>query len=238
MGRIVFITATDTGAGKTLLTAMCVSRLLATGKSAVAIKPFCSGSHDDVELLYRAQKGQIPKNAINPFYIEEAVAPLVGLRRSRRTVSMDKVNRHIDQLGKGSDWLLIEGIGGLMTPLGKGYDFEDLICARDCGALVVVPNRLGALSHTLLVINSLRRRVSKRIAVVLMSGIVARDAACRTNNRILRELLRPVPVFSLPYFGPNSTSSAARISSLAKKNKKILAQVLGAASLSTALVNE
>lgn len=237
MGQVIFITATDTGAGKTLLTAMCVAMLLEMGRKAIAIKPFCSASHKDVGILYHVQKGRIPRDVINPNFIKEPVAPLVGLRRSGRVVSMDSVNRHIDELERNCDWLLIEGAGGLLTPLGEGYDLEELIVARKCRVLVVTQNRLGAINHSRLTINSLSRRVSGSIALVVMENLV-RDLACRTNLTILPELLHPVPVHPIPFLGPRATQSAAMISALAKKKKKSLARIVGAASLSTALAQE
>ena len=235
MAQVIFITATDTGAGKTLLTSLCVSMLLQTGQRAIAIKPFCSGSRDDVELLYRVQGGQISKKLINPFYFDESVAPLVAMRRIRRTIPIPAVNSHIEAMSSRCDWLLVEGAGGLLTPLGEGFDFVDLIASKQSRVIIVAQNRLGVINHSRLTINSLTEIGTMEIRFVLMDT-PSMDLARRTNRNVLSEFLHPIPVFSLPHFGPRITRSPAGIFDLAKKLKKTLARLLGEASLPPALV--
>src|SRR5581483_3100804 len=86
-GRILFITGTDTGVGKTLLTAMLLHHLRVAGRRTLAMKPFCSGGRDDVELLHALQDGELTADEINPFYFSEPTAPLVALRRRHRDIA-------------------------------------------------------------------------------------------------------------------------------------------------------
>ena len=237
MAHVIFITAAGSSAGKTLLTGMCVSMLLAAGKRAIAIKPFCTGSHRDVDLLYRVQGGSVPKEVINPFFAAEPAAPLIAMRRKRKSITFNDVNRHIDALSRQCDWLLIEGAGGLLTPLGDGFDLEDLVGSRKSGVLVVARNRLGVIGHSRLVIRSLEKQPKRQIGLVLM-GTAGEDLATRTNASILRELLQNLRIFALPYFGKQVTRSAVGVQGIAKKMEKTLAQIIRVASLSPALVTE
>src|SRR5438477_7771150 len=82
--KIIFITGTDTGVGKTVLTACLLDHLLKSGVDAIAMKPFCSGNREDVELFQAIQEHRLSDAAINPFYFADPVAPLVAARKERR----------------------------------------------------------------------------------------------------------------------------------------------------------
>ena len=237
MGRVIFITGTDTGVGKTVLTSLCLSALLQAGRSVIAIKPFCSGTRQDAEILDRLQGGRISNEWLNPFFIERPASPSVGLRKEQRIVSIDRVSRHIDALSRRCDWLLVEGAGGLLSPLGDGYSLADLILAKDCRVLLIARNRLGAINQSRLAINALPRRIWPETTLVLM-GFPGKDEASLSNKRTLAELVMPAAVVSLPYLGLGVSRSASKLSSLAKKNKKTLARVMGAANLLLALATE
>src|SRR5882672_6525542 len=82
--KILFITGTDTGVGKTLITALLLERLRSRGAHALAIKPFCSGSRQDVALLQSLQPHELSDEVMNPFYFHEPLAPLIAARRAKR----------------------------------------------------------------------------------------------------------------------------------------------------------
>ena len=197
--KIIFITGTDTGVGKTLLTALLLHHLRQSGCRALAIKPFCSGGRDDMGLLQSVQRGELSDAEVNPFYFSAPVAPLVELRKTKKNISLKDVVVHIRRIERKCDCLLIEGSGGLMVPLGKGYLVEDLVAELDCRVIVVARNQLGTINHTLLTVARLRAKgIKKRhIMVALMSGPKT-DASSASNEKILGELLRPVLVVNFP----------------------------------------
>src|SRR5205823_6159208 len=84
--RAIFITGTDTGVGKTVLTACLLHHLLQSGMDVLAMKPFCSGSRADVDLLQALQGSRLPDQEMNPFYFSDPVAPLVAARQARRKI--------------------------------------------------------------------------------------------------------------------------------------------------------
>ena len=77
-GKILFITGTDTGAGKTVLTALLLAHLRSQGVNALAMKPVCTGPRSDVRLLQSLQRGELSDDEMNPFWYQTPVAPIVA----------------------------------------------------------------------------------------------------------------------------------------------------------------
>src|ERR1700742_4055293 len=127
LGKIIFITGTDTGVGKTIFTGLFVHHLRATGVHALAMKPFCSGGRGDVRVLRAMQDAELTEDEINPFYFPEPIAPLVSARQHKRNISLNEVLRRINKIARQCECLLIEGAGGLMVPLGEKYFVSDVI---------------------------------------------------------------------------------------------------------------
>jgi dethiobiotin synthetase len=242
--RIIFITGTDTGVGKTLLTGLLLHHLRQSGCHALAIKPFCSGGTADVDVLHALQGGELTRDEINPFYFAEPVAPLVAARKHHRSIQLLDVLNHIHQTIKLASiqhpvsrighlafpsprpsTLLIEGSGGLLVPLGEGFTVADLIKNLGCEVIVASRNRLGTINHTLLTVESLQVIGIKRLKIAIMDSSTP-DPSTSSNPKILAELLDPVPVISIPFLGVNAMEVAA-LKRNATKCKKILARILG-----------
>ena len=223
--HIVFITGTDTGVGKTLLTGLLLHHLRQSGCHALAMKPFCSGSRKDVNFLHAVQDGELTRDEINPFFFVEPLAPLVAARKHHRLVHLAEVLRRIRGLTRRCRCLLIEGIGGVLVPLGEGFAVRDLTAKLGCGAIVVARNRLGTLNHTLLAVDALQHAGVTRVKIVLMSSPET-DFSSDSNGLILSELLAPTPVFTIPFLGRNPTRLEA-LKIAEKKSKKTLARILG-----------
>ncbi len=214
--RLLFVTGTDTGVGKTVLTALLTAHLRQSGVPASALKPFCSGGRGDAELLRSVQDNDLALDEINPFYFAEPLAPLVAARRHRRRIVPADVLSHIrvieQKLAKRfksrRPVLLVEGVGGLLVPLCEKLCVLDLILRLRCEVLVVAPNKLGTINHSLLTLRTLREAGIKRVRLVLMEP-PSPDPSCRSNPRLLAELISPTPLFRLPFLrpAPNHLSS-------------------------------
>ncbi len=202
MKRIIFITGTDTGAGKTVLTALLVKFLRARGVNAVALKPICSGGRDDARVLRAAMDGALSLDEINPWHFRAPIAPVLAARRERKHVHLAEVLAHVRAIQKRFDVLLIEGAGGLLSPLGENFDSGDLIAALGASPLVVAPNRLGAVNHILLTLEALPRSAATGARVVLMSP-PKRDASAATNAGLLAGFIDARRIFTLPWLGEN-----------------------------------
>jgi dethiobiotin synthetase len=229
LARAIFITGTDTGAGKTLLTALLLHHLRQRGCHALAMKPFCSGGSQDVDLLSHLQEDELGREEINPFNFEEPVAPLVAARKHRRQIALGDALRRIRRVRDQCECLLIEGSGGLMVPLGENFLVADLIASLNCPVVVAAPNRLGVINHTLLTSRVLQLYGVRQIKIALL-GRKLSDLSARTNRAVLAELLFPMPVIGVPFLGTRA-DTPAEVKKSCKKIKKILAQVSDFATL-------
>lgn len=226
ISRIVFVTGTDTGVGKTTLTAMLLAHLRGAKRNALALKPFCSGSRADAELLWLLQDKVLPLHTVNPFFFPQPVAPLAVVRDGK-TVPLNEVREKILSVSTQCEILLVEGAGGLLVPLGPDYTVADLIAALKCrDVLIVGMNKLGIINHILLTISHLSRIVQfgKRAKILLMNTPRA-DEASRSNQRLLRMLLPETTVMQLPYLGKNACAVAS-VKKNAKKFQKTLARLI------------
>lgn len=220
MTRTIFVTGTDTGVGKTVFAASLVYVLRSQKVNAVGIKPFCSGSRDDIVALQSVQPGALTAEEVNPFYFHAPVAPLAVIRQTRRNIPLKNALAKIRRVRERCDVLVIEGSGGLMVPLGEGYTVADLIRALKCEVVIVSQNRLGTINHTLLTVDAVKRLEPKKLNVVLMPR-ATRDASTPTNFGILHDLLRPTPILPYPFLGRKRTRVR-----LFRQNAKILKKVL------------
>jgi dethiobiotin synthase len=197
MTRLLFVTGTDTGVGKTVLTSLLLAHGLARGMSILAMKPFCSGGRRDVEILDSIQAGRLPAGLLNPFYFDEPVAPLVSQRLHHRRITLAETRRAVRAASRLCETLLIEGSGGLLVPLGEGFTVLDLILSLDAEIVLVSRNKLGTVNHTLLAAHALKTGGILGFTTVLMNS-GGGDSSTRSNPGLLSELLAPDPLVSIP----------------------------------------
>lgn len=192
MPNVVFVTGTDTGVGKTVL-----SVVLTRALGARAFKPLCSGGRDDALLLQAAQAEGPPLDFVNPWYFADPVTPLLSARREGRKITRRAVVEHVRTGGLGAKWVLVEGAGGLLSPLMPDADAPELIDDLEAVPVVVTVNRLGVINQVRLVCQALAPAVRARAVVVLMDPVRA-DASTADNLPLLQEMLGDVPVLQFP----------------------------------------
>jgi dethiobiotin synthetase len=200
MKRTLFITGTDTGVGKTVLTALLVQFLRERAVNAVALKPICSGGRADARALRAAMDNALSLDEINPWHFRAPLAPLLAARRERKQVHLSEVLAHIRSLQMRFDVPLVEGAGGLLSPLGENFNSRDLIAALGATPIIVAPNKLGVVNHILLTLAAMPRGAAATARVVLMSPPKP-DAATGTNAKLLTELFDAERIFTLPWLG-------------------------------------
>lgn len=230
--RTIFITGTDTGAGKTVLTALLLRHLRAQGFKTAAMKPFCSGSREDVDLLQALQEGERSRKEINPFFYRRPLAPLAADPKRLGNRPLDTVLQAVFAFQKDQEITLVEGCGGLCVPLAPGLLVLDVIAALGCDVIVSAINKLGMLNHTLLTVRALQDRGLKGITVVLMNR-KPQDASSRTNFASLKTLLGGIPLFELADMGLQA-SDVESVIEYAKKMEKVLARISRMNTLSSA----
>ncbi len=226
MSRIIFITGTDTGVGKTVLTTILLAHLRESGVRALAMKPFCCGGIEDMESFRRIQGNELTPTLLNPVYLKESLAPLAATRTRGGTFPISKAQEAIRTAGNMCDCLLVEGVGGVLVPLAPKVLMADFMASVNCDIVLVARNELGTLNHTLLSVEALQSRGMKRVKIILM-GQKQNDHSVKTNMTVLKKCTENMEIFSVPFFTAIERSSRLNFS-MAKKNKKTLARILHA----------
>ena len=198
--RTFFITGTDTGVGKTVLTALLAQFLRARGVNVAALKPVCSGGRDDAHVLLAALDGALTPDEINPWHFRAAVAPALAARLENKLVKRAAVLAHLRAMREKFDVTLVEGAGGLLSPLGENFDSRDLIADLRATPIIVAQNRLGAVNHILLTLEALPRGAAATANVVLMSPAKP-DSATASNAKLLGRFFPQEKIFTLPWLG-------------------------------------
>ena len=154
----LFVTGTDTGAGKTWVTLGLMAAAQARGLVVNGMKPVASGSDRQHGQLRNADAVQI-RNAcsrpvsyrqVNPYTFEEPVAPHVAARKARIEVELEVLASAYCSLADGADRVIVEGVGGWRVPLADGIQTEDLVRRLGLSVILVVGLRLGCINHALL----------------------------------------------------------------------------------------
>ena len=159
-----FVTATDTGVGKTFITAALAKALRARGRDVAVFKPVQSGARADDPSGDAALLG-----ADCVYAFAAALAPLVAARAEGRTIELEPILARAGELAREHELLLVEGAGGLLVPLADGLDMAGLAIALGLPLVVVARAGLGTVNHTLLTIEATKAR-GLEIAGVVLNG--------------------------------------------------------------------
>lgn len=206
-----FVTGTDTGVGKTLVTTALLLNARAFGSSAVGVKPVSAGCtrvdgqfvNDDALLLQRHASASLDYADVNPVALEPALAPHIAAHRAgielRAAGLAAAVSRVADQ---GHDVLLVEGAGGWLTPLNDTETMADVAVRLGYPVILVVNMRLGCLNHALLTAHAIRS------AGLSLAGWVANSAgppmaAFAENLQALERRLNSLRLGTVPNLGPS-----------------------------------
>lgn len=204
----LFVTATDTGVGKTTVAAAICRQLGASGRKVGVLKPVASGlapsaPESDSARLAKAVGG-VPYERVVPIVLEAPLAPPVAARLAGRTLEWDEVWGTVERgLGwwadQGADVIVVEGVGGFLCPLTEDATIAELAIALDFPVLVVARRALGALNHTLLTLEAVRNR-GLRVAGIVLNQSGPEDPeealARRTNPEELARWCGDAPILA------------------------------------------
>ena len=194
----IFITGTDTGVGKTYLTALLTRTLRRQGIPAIALKPVASGDRSDALALYEAMGRALPMPLINPIHFSAPLAPYAAGMLENRPFPWDQLRSHWrDISGSHPGPFLVEGVGGWRVPMDSTHTVREWAQELGLPVLVVCRATLGTLNHTLLTVDSIRQTGLPLPGMVMNFHAAPEDDATRTNPGILEEWSK-LPVARLP----------------------------------------
>ena len=207
----VFVTGTDTGVGKTIVSACMLNYLADQGIAAAGLKPIASGfdwvdgelQNEDVMRLTASSSIELAPEIINRYRFTPAIAPHIAAQQEQVAIGFDAINEDVAAAQRLAEFVVVEGVGGWRVPLtGAGQAHQDVAnLASHLGlpVILVVGMRLGCLNHTLLTADAIRADGLTLLgwaANHLKTGFSHQDENVETLRRLIPEPL----LFEVPYW--------------------------------------
>jgi dethiobiotin synthetase len=242
IARGVFITATDTGVGKTLVAAALVTCLTQRGIDVGVMKPIETGvsrsakARSDGMRLRRAAGTDDPMAEVCPYVYRLPVAPLSAARAEKTTVRIATIMRAFRALSQKHAFMMVEGVGGAQVPITQLLNISDLIYQTKLPAIVIGRSSLGGINHALLTLHALRQRKIPVVALVLNQCRPVRRKITHAQEQSTVSLLRMlagVPVIGPLLYSPSVTQNwdeglvrLARTAPITKLTRLVLARII------------
>jgi len=212
-----FVTGTDTGVGKTLVSSAMLSLLADSGLRSVGMKPVAAGldwvdgawRNDDVEQLNAAGNVDAPLALRCPYLLRAPMSPHLAAREEGVRIELPPLLSAFAALSQRADAVVVEGVGGFCVPFGDDLDSADLAVALGLPVVLVVGLRLGCLNHALLTAEAIRARglmLAGWVASIVEPEMLAPEA----NLQTLRGRLGAPLLGVVPHLAEASAPNAAR----------------------------
>jgi dethiobiotin synthetase len=202
-----FITGTDTGVGKTLVSCALLQAFAAQGKRVAGFKPVAAGCDDDyhnedAKLLRAASTVQATYGQINPYCFSHPIAPHLAARHAGARIDFPRILASYRELAGQTDEVIVEGVGGFCVPLNEKLDSADMAKQLDLPVIMVVGMRLGCINHALLTLRAIadyQLECAGWIANVLDADMPAlQENIDALRERIAAPLLGVIPFQAQP----------------------------------------
>ncbi|MEO7623568.1 MAG: dethiobiotin synthase [Gallionella sp.] len=202
-----FITGTDTGVGKTLISCALLHGFAAQGKRVAGFKPVAAGCgedehNDDAEALRAASSLPLTYGQVNPYCFRHAIAPHIAARNEGVRIDLARILTSYGELSGQADEVIVEGAGGFLVPLNDTQDGGDLAVQLSLPVILVVGMRLGCLNHALLTVEAIATRglaLAGWVANVIQGDMASVDEnVAALQQRISAPLLGLVPYMAEP----------------------------------------
>tara|TARA_B100000959_G_scaffold35726_1_gene34240 strand:+ start:792 stop:1496 length:705 start_codon:yes stop_codon:yes gene_type:complete len=166
MEKGVFVTGCDTGVGKTVIAGAIAASMKAHGLDVGVMKPVASGAKEiegkliseDAVYLKKIIESTDDDALVNPILLKPPIAPTIAASKAGILIDIDKILKAYEALTNKHDFVVVEGVGGLMVPIDDNLFVADLARKMDLALVIVTVDYLGAINHTLLTIEYARSR--------------------------------------------------------------------------------
>jgi dethiobiotin synthetase len=202
-----FVTGTDTGVGKTLVSCALLYAFAAQGRQVAGFKPVAAGCDEDDHngdalALRAASTIKLTYGQVSPYCFAPAVAPHIAAHFSGVRIELSRILDSYRELAGQADEVIVEGAGGLLVPLNEKQDGADLAQQLGLPVILVVGMRLGCLNHALLTARAIAGcglKCAGWVANVVEAGVPALQENIDTlRSRIGAPLLGVVPYMEVP----------------------------------------
>ncbi len=201
MNKVVFITATDTGVGKTTVSAALAKLAKNAGINVGYFKPVETGCEEDcldAKTLSKITGQDIDEIVL--YRYRNPVAPLVAEEEEEKKIDINKINEHLKKLKEKYEFLIVEGAGGIAVPItridNRIYTYLDFIYENRLPTLVVSRANLGTINHTYLTLKALKDKNIKILGIIL-NGISENPSLAEITNPNLIRKMTGVNIWSI-----------------------------------------
>jgi dethiobiotin synthetase len=209
----LFVTATDTGVGKTVLSAALLAAMAAAGEPVRAFKPVVTGLEDPQEIAARgdwpadhellAASAAMEPEQVSPLRYGQAVSPHLAAELAGESIEPQALLAAVAETAAGAtaggseQTLIVEGVGGLLVPLSEDYSVCDFAVALGLPVLIAARPGLGTINHTLLTL-SVAREAGLEVRAVVMTPWPREPVVLERSNRDTIARVGQVEVHVLP----------------------------------------
>lgn len=209
-----FVTGTDTGVGKTLVSRAMLQAFSAKGLKVAGFKPVAAGCdadgrNEDASALQAASSVPLSYRQVNPYCFQPAIAPHIAADQTGGRIEFERVLAAYRELASRADEVIVEGVGGFRVPLNDRQDSADLACELGLPVILVVGMRLGCLNHALLTQEAIAAR-GLTLAGWVANVLDAQMAALHDNVAALRQRMGAPMLGILPHMAAPDANLAAR----------------------------
>lgn len=198
------ITGTDTGIGKTTVAVGLLSALRHQGFRVAGMKPIETGVRrgdptSDAMRLWDAAGQRDSLRDVAPFIFEDPVAPFVAAGAGGGLIDVATLDAAFARLSHDRQFVVVEGAGGILCPIHSDLFMLDLFARWQLDVIVVAPNRLGTINHTLLTVCA-AEAANLRVRGVVLNDLPGgqNDHSCRSNAQVLESLIPHVQIVRYP----------------------------------------
>ncbi|WP_420264021.1 dethiobiotin synthase [Candidatus Magnetominusculus dajiuhuensis] len=204
--RGFFVTGTDTGVGKTVVSALMAVLLMEKGFNVIVRKPIETGCADvnntlipkDGLFLKTITGSTEDLKVITPIRFAHPLAPLAAATAENTTIDIAEIYKSFDCIDNSSV-AIVEGIGGLLVPITETFFASDLIKKLNLPVILVSSNRLGTINHTLLSLEYMKNKAITVAGLVFNNTTSVRDMSVNTNIGLIRRLTAVPIIATVPF---------------------------------------
>ena len=215
--KSIFITGTDTDVGKTYITAGLTVSLRKMNLDVGVMKPFAAGiaqkkgfKSEDAEILSTAAQVNDPENLINPQFFPIPASPYTAWKNLNVKPKVSTILSSFKKLSKLHKMILVEGMGGVMTPILKDYYVTNLIKDMRIPAIIVTRSKIGTVNHTIMTVR-MCEKYKIPIKGIIINDFDSNGYKTKELTRDLKNLLRVPILGTIPFIDDLSDSSMYEI---------------------------
>lgn len=193
--RGIFVTGTDTGVGKSVVTGLLAKYLRKKGFKVITQKWIQTGSKITTDINLHLKIMGLSKDAVReqlglvcPYIFKFPASPHLAARAEKRRIDLARIKESFTLLSSQFDFVIVEGIGGTLVPVNEKHLVIDIARELNLPVLVVAQNKLGAINQTLMTVEALKMRKMKILGILFnnrrgQDGLILKD-----NQNIIRRI--------------------------------------------------